>query len=185
MIKKNIMMIVGSLREESFNRILAQEAEAMIGDRANVSFLDFSDVPFLNQDIEFPTPEPVARLRREVAQADGLWVFTPEYNMSYPGHLKNMFDWLSRPVSADKSAEPTVIAGKKMTMSGAGGMYGTAKGREKLTELLTMIKADVMPTRQTGVILNTEAWTEGRMILTEDQRKLLEEQVEAFIEYIQ
>ena len=39
----------------------------------------------MNQDIEFPAPEAVARVRKEVAEADGLWFFTPEYNHSYPG----------------------------------------------------------------------------------------------------
>ena len=37
---------------------------------------------------------------------------------------------------------------------------------------------------QTGVQLNREAWTEGRMILTEEQTALLKSQVDAFIDFI-
>lgn len=177
---KKILFIVGSLRKDSFNRQLALEAEKMIGTQAKVTYLDYSDVPLINQDIEFPEPEAVGRLRSAVKEVDGIWVFTPEYNFSYPGHLKNLFDWLSRPVKPMDYETPTVINGKKVALSGAGGKMATAKCREKLTELLTFIKADVME-QQTGISLNMEAWTEGRMILSDEQRAALNSQVDAFL----
>ena len=180
---KKILFIVGSLRKESFNRQLALEAEKMIGTQANVTYLDYSDVPLINQDIEFPEPEAVGRLRTAVKEADGIWVFTPEYNFSYPGHLKNLFDWLSRPVKPMDYETPTVINGKKVALSGAGGKMATAKCREKLKELLTFIKADVMEL-QTGVALNVEAWTEGRMTLSDEQRKALNSQADAFLKLL-
>ena len=95
---KKILFIIGSLRAKSFNRQVANVAKEIIGSRAEVEELDYSDLPLLNQDIEQPEPEVVARIRKAVAEADGLWIFTPEYNMSYPGHLKNLLDWMSRPV---------------------------------------------------------------------------------------
>ncbi|MBP5561598.1 MAG: NAD(P)H-dependent oxidoreductase [Muribaculaceae bacterium] len=182
---KIILFIVGSLRKESFNRQLAAEAERIIGARAIVSYLDYNEVPFINQDLEQPELEAVARLRQTVAEADGVWIFTPEYNISYPGHLKNLLDWLSRPVVPGDYATPTVINGKKVALAGAGGKMATGKCREKLGELLTFIKADVMTEPQTGVALNAEAWTEGRMILTDDQLASLSRQADAFLDYIQ
>lgn len=180
---KKILFIVGSLREGSFNRQLAREAEQMIGTRAEVTYLDYYDVPLINQDIEFPEPEAVGSLRATVKKADGIWVFTPEYNFSYPGHLKNLFDWLSRPLIAGDYETPTVINGKKIALSGAGGNMATAKCREKLTELLTFIKANVME-QQTGIVLNVEAWTEGRMIISDEQKAALKAQVEAFLKVV-
>ena len=180
---KKKVIIVGSLREGSFNRQLARAAEQMIGARAEVTYLDYTDVPIINQDIEFPEPEAVARLRAAVKEADALWVFTPEYNFSYPGHVKNLFDWLSRPLVAGDYETPTVINGKKAALSGAGGKMATAKCREKLTELLSFIKADVMEL-QTGIVLNMEAWTEGRMILSDEQRAALKAQVEALLKKV-
>lgn len=47
---KNILFIVGSLRKGSFNHQLAEEAEKMLADKANVSYLDYSQVPVFNQD---------------------------------------------------------------------------------------------------------------------------------------
>ncbi|MBQ7734850.1 MAG: NAD(P)H-dependent oxidoreductase [Bacteroidales bacterium] len=181
---KNILFFVGSLRKDSFNRLLAKEAEKYLAGKAEITYLDYTDVPLLNQDIEYPAPAAVVQLRETVAKADGIWIFTPEYNFSYPGHLKNVLDWLSRPVVVYDFATPTVMNGKKVALSGAGGQMATGKCREKLTELLTFIKADVMAAPQTGVILNAEAWTEGRMILTDDQRAALKEQADAFVKYL-
>ena len=56
---KKILFIIGSLREASFNRKLAEEAERMLDGRATVEYLDYSDVPLMNQDYEFPAPEAV------------------------------------------------------------------------------------------------------------------------------
>ena len=82
--------IVGSLRKDSFNRQLAKEAENYLAGKAEITHLDYTDVPFVNQDIEYPAPAAVIQLRETVAKADGIWIFTPEYNFSYPGHLKNV-----------------------------------------------------------------------------------------------
>ena len=59
----------------------------------------------------------------------------------------------------------------------------TVKCREKLMELLTFIKADVME-QQTGIVLNLEAWTEGRTILSDDQKTALKDQVETFLKFV-
>ena len=56
---KKILFIIGSLRKESFNKKLAKEVEQMLSGRAMVEYLDYSDVPLMNQDIEFPAPEAV------------------------------------------------------------------------------------------------------------------------------
>lgn len=183
---RKILFIIGSLRKESFNRKLAMIAEQLMAGRAEVEYLDYTDMPLMNQDIEYPAPEPVTRIRHKVAEADALWIFTPEYNYSYPGHLKNLIDWLSRPLTPGDRETPLAIHQKPVTLSGAGGASGTAKCREKLTELLTlpMIQARVMSQPQTGIVLNTEAWTEGTMILTAQQRSDLKKQVEAFLEFM-
>ena len=49
---------------------------------------------------------------------------------------------------------------------------------------MPFIRADVMTMPQTGIQLNLEAWTEGRLILTEEQKADLQSQVDAFLDYI-
>ena len=166
---KKILFIIGSLRAKSFNRQVANEAKNIIGNRAEVSELDYSDLPLLNQDIEQPEPVAVARIRKTVSEADAIWIFTPEYNLSYPGHLKNLLDWLSRPVIPMDYGTPTCINGKRVAISGAGGKAATASSRAKLTELLTFIKAEVIP-EQIGIAVPAEAWGTDELILTDEQK---------------
>lgn len=182
---KKILFIIGSLRKQSFNRELSEMIRDMLKGRAEVTELDYSQVPFINQDDEYPAPQAVAEARKAVTEADGVWIFTPEYNYSYPGRVKNLIDWLSRPVDpADRNA-PTVLKGKKFTLTGAGGKGATAGCRKLLTTLLTVLKANVMTEGQTGIALNIEAWTEGRMILTEEQKAQLAKQAEIFLAFVE
>ena len=177
---KKILFIIGSLRTKSFNRQLAMMAKEIIGNRAEVSELDYSDLPLLNQDIEQPESAAVARIRRTVSEADALWILTPEYNSSYPGHLKNLLDWLSRPVIPLDYGTPTCINGKRVAVSGAGGKAATANCRAKLTELLTFIKADVLA-EQTGIAVPAEAWGTDVLTLTDEQKAQLSAQADALV----
>ena len=166
---KKILFIIGSLRTKSFNRQLANEAKNVIGNRAEVSELDYSALPLLSQDIEQPEPAVVAQIRKTVSDADAIWIFTPEYNLSYPGHLKNLLDWLSRPVIPMDYGTPTCINGKPVAISGAGGKAATASSRAKLTELLAFIKAEVIP-EQIGIAVPAEAWGTDVLSLTDEQK---------------
>mgnify|MGYP004449114025 CR=1 FL=1 len=179
-----ILMITGSLRKDSFNRQLSEKAAALLNGRAEVAFLDYADVPFMNQDLENPVPKSVERVRQEVLSADGLWFFSPEYNHSYTGVLKNLLDWLSRPVVPGKYSSGTAIAGKKAAISGASGKSAAGFSRERLRELLVQIKADVIP-EETGVVLGAECWKTNQLILTEDDIAQLQKQAEALLASLQ
>ena len=187
---KHIIFIVGSFRKESFNRRLAKIAEDILKDRFKISYLDFENIPYMNQDLErqlvneTTRQQEVFRVRQEVIKADGIWIFTPEYNQSYPGLLKNLFDWLSRPMDISNFTNPTAIQGKKVTASGAGGKNKTAFCRAKLNDLLEYIKMDVMKEPQTGIALGMEAWVKGEFHLTEEQINQLREQAEKFAEFV-
>lgn len=188
---KHILFIIGSLRKNSFNRQLASIAEDLLKDRFNISYLDFSDIPYMNQDLESQqehmttSQQAVFRVRQEVLKADGIWIFTPEYNQSYPGLLKNLFDWLSRPMDIANFANPTAVQGKKVTASGAGGKNKTAYCRAKLNDLLEYIKMDVMKEPQTGITLGMEAWVKGEFKLSEEQINELKIQAEKFAEFLE
>ena len=182
---KNVLFIVGSMRERSFNRQLAKVAESMIADKCNVKYLDYSDLPYMNQDLEMPVQASVARVREEVKNADALWIFTPEYNFSYPGVLKNLLDWLSRPMDMSDFQNPSAVLGKKVAISGAGGKNMTQSCRAKLTELLDFMKMELMHEPQTGIALGVEAWTKGEFALSDKQRAELQRQADAFLAFIQ
>ena len=183
--KKHIVMIVGSLRKQSFNLQLAQKAAELIAEKAQVTFLEYADLPFMNQDLEFPTPDPVTRVRNIVLSADGIWIMTPEYNSSYPGVLKNLLDWLSRPLVNGDLSKGTALSKKKVTLSGAGGRAAAAGARQKLGELLTAMRMNPFLEAETGISLSGEAYRTNVLVLTEEQEAALRTQVEAFLSFLE
>ncbi len=177
-----ICAIIGSLRRDSYNRQLALLAKAVLGERAEFTLLEYADLPFMNQDIEFPAPEPVARVREAVKKADGLWFFTPEYNHSFPGVLKNLLDWLSRPAS---DTEPQVLAGKPAAISGISiGGGGTVTAQDQLVMLISLFNMRVMNAPRLIIPNAAQQLDEnGRLALT-SSAKYLARQADAFVEFI-
>ncbi|MGN1404987.1 MAG: NADPH-dependent FMN reductase, partial [Erysipelotrichaceae bacterium] len=162
-----VLFIVGSLRKESFNMQMAKEAEKFIGEKAEVSYLEYSDIPYMNQDIEFPAPLEIQRVRNEVKEADGIWIFTPEYNGNIPGVLKNLLDWLSRPLAVGDLSTPVTV-GKTVTISSAAGKSAGAGVRASLAKLLTMMRTNLIMDEGTGVSLNKESFASGTAVLTDE-----------------
>jgi len=181
---QNILFIVGSLRRDSYNRQLAKQAEAVLADKVQVTYLDYADMPFMNQDIEFPAPAVVARVREAVQQVDGIWIFTPEYNSSYPGLLKNLLDWLSRPLKPNDYANPTAISGKPVAVSGAAGKSACKDSIGKLLPLLEMMRTRVMAEPIMSVALAPDAWQSGVLTLSQEQQVALRQQAEAFLAFM-
>ncbi|MDD2470981.1 MAG: NAD(P)H-dependent oxidoreductase, partial [Methanocorpusculum sp.] len=72
-----ILAVVGSLRTGSFNRQLASEAAKMLPQGVVMEIVDGGNLPLFNEDLEYPPPEAVTRLREKVKSADGIWFFTP------------------------------------------------------------------------------------------------------------
>jgi chromate reductase len=180
--KIKILAIVGSLRKDSYNRQLALAAKELIGERADFTLLEYQDIPFMNQDIEHPAPAAVKRVRDEVKSADGIWFFTPEYNHFFPGVLKNLIDWLSRPIS---ETEPQVLGGKPAAISGIStGMSGTGHSQDHLVTLISFLNMDVMNVpRLTIPHANQQADDQGKLALKASQ-PYLEKQVDAFIDFV-
>ena len=181
---KKLLFVVGSFRRNSFNRQLAAEAERLLASRCEISWLDFRDVPFMNQDIESPVPPPVAAARAAAGAADGIWFFTPEYNFSYPGLLKNLLDWLSRPQDPTDRSSPSVLAGKKAAVSGVGGSNATADCRRKLADLLAFVKVSQCRDHENGFALAPASWATDDLALTPAQRDALAAQADAFLAFL-
>lgn len=177
-----VLAIIGSLREESYNRQLALATKEFLGDRVHFEILDYHDVPLMNQDVEYPAPDSVMRVRDKVKSADGIWFFTPEYNHFFPGVLKNLIDWLSRPKSGEKSQ---VLAGKPAAISGISpGMSGTGIAQDHLVTLLSFLNMDIMNyPRLTIPNAMQQLDSNGKLVL-KTSLPYLEKQANAFIDFI-
>ena len=181
---KKVLLIVGSLRKESFNLQLAKLAEEMLKDKVQVSILYYADLPFMNQDIEFPTPESVARARQEVLAADGIWIFSPEYNYQIPGVLKNLLDWLSRPLAPNDWERGSAVKGKPVTISGVAGRSGAAGVRKHLSALLEVMSMKLIGGMGTGISADAESFATNKLHLSEENHAALQAQAELFLSQI-
>ncbi len=141
--KKIILFISGSLRKGSYNLQLSRKASSILEEYFECRFLSYDDIPYLDQDVEFPPPSSVERVRTEVESASVVWISTPEYNHSYSGVLKNLLDWLSRPREAG-NYDSAVIRGKLIALSAVAGSSGGSFALGKLEELMEMFSCSVI-----------------------------------------
>ncbi|NTU53337.1 MAG: NAD(P)H-dependent oxidoreductase [Chlorobiaceae bacterium] len=134
-----IAVLVGSIRRESLNRKLA-DALAKLAP-ADFSFYDLriDDLPLYNQDDEEHPVEAVQRLRREIAEADGVLMLAPEYNRSISGAHKNAIDHGSRPYGKNRWAgKPAGIIGLSPSPC------GTALAQQHLRNILAVLDMPTM-----------------------------------------
>ncbi len=164
---KNILFIVGSLRQGSFNHQLAQAAEKVLAEKgATVTYLDYSQVPLFNQELEVPTLPAVQAVRDAVLAADAVWFFSPIYNFSIPGVLKNLTDWLSRALDLSETRGPSAIDSKVTTVSSVANA-GHDHLFPEFQQLLTFIRTQPVG-EFTGALVNPEAWATGELTVSEE-----------------
>ena len=133
-----IASIVGSLRRDSLNRRLHDALVRLAPGDPFFHDVPIGDLPLYNQDEEADPAEPVRRLKRAIAEADGVLFVTPEYNRSIPGVLKNALDHGSRPPGE------SVWAGRPAGIIGVSqGKIGTALAQQHLRNILAYLD---MPT---------------------------------------
>ncbi|MGH1490590.1 MAG: NADPH-dependent FMN reductase [Acidimicrobiales bacterium] len=119
MAELKLVGVVGSLRGGSANGATARAAASIIevsgqkgpDEGRSLSLFDVSEVPFYNGDVEaVALPAAVEQLNAVVASSQGLILFSPEYNGSFPAVSKNVIDWLSRPPKAWQAKAITMIS---------------------------------------------------------------------------
>ncbi len=134
MSKYQIAVVVGSLRQDSFNRKLATAIAKFAPAEFSFTHLQIGDLPIYNQDQDGSQPEPVKRLKSEVMAAQGLLFVTPEYNRSIPGALKNALDHGSRPYGQNAwGGKPAGVLGVSL------GAAGTALAQQHLRNILAYL----------------------------------------------
>lgn len=87
-----ILGISGSLRATSSNNVILKAVAGMAAGKAEFTIYDgLGDLPHFN-DSEI-LPPAVERFRQLLAEADAVFICTPEYAFGVPGSLKNALDW--------------------------------------------------------------------------------------------
>lgn len=147
-----VIGISGSLRQGSYNSALLRAA--CVRHPQSIRAGSIASIPLYDADLEARgMPPAVADLQQEITQSAGLLLFSPEYNNSVPGVLKNAIDWLSRPAAGGRM----VLRGKPVAVVGVTpGGFGTA-----------LAQAAWLPVLRT---LGARIWTGGRLGISHASR---------------
>jgi len=125
-----ITAISGSLKSTSANSTILKTLSAFKRDAVQFNIYNgLEDIPAFNPDKEQGNAA-VAEFKRQLKEADGVIISTPEYAFGVPGVLKNALDWT---VSSGELNEKPVIA------ISASPMY--AGGDKAMTSLLLTLGA--------------------------------------------
>lgn len=139
MTQYNIAMLVGSLRQDSINKRLAEALTRLAPAEFSFTQSEIGDLPLYNQDDDANQAEQVKRLKQEISQAHGLLFVTPEYNRSMPGVLKNAIDHASRPYGQNAwDGKPAGVIGASI------GTIGTAMAQQHLRNTLAFLNVPTM-----------------------------------------
>lgn len=134
MSQRQIAVIVGSLRKDSYNRKLADAIVKLAPADFAFKQLRIGDLPLYDQDDDAHQAASVQRLKAEIAASDGLLFVTPEYNRSIPGVLKNAIDHASRPYGENAwTGKPAGVIGVSI------GAIGTAMAQQHLRNVLAYL----------------------------------------------
>ncbi|MGE3539802.1 MAG: NADPH-dependent FMN reductase [Candidatus Tectimicrobiota bacterium] len=97
--QKKAAIFVGSLRQASWNRKIAQELITLAPPSIRAEIVEIGHLPLYNQDLDDngQPPAPWTAFRQQVQTYNAVLFVTPEYNRSVPAPLKNAIDVGSRP----------------------------------------------------------------------------------------
>jgi chromate reductase len=130
-----ILTISGSLRAGSSNTATLEALALLAPAGVTVWRYDELDaLPAFNPDLESSDlPEPVARLRALIGQADAIVISSPEYARGMAGALKNMLDWLVGALEFPGKPVATITSSQRAEYA-----------PEQLKLVLTTMSADVV-----------------------------------------
>jgi chromate reductase len=133
-VKKKILAISGSTRQSSTNLNLIKAISDLFAEKLTIKiFQGLSAIPHFNPDLDTEDPPGnVLEFRRQLNEADGILICTPEYAMGVPGTLKNAIDWTVS--SMEFSHKPVAL----ITASLSG-----QKAHLSLLETLKVIESDI------------------------------------------
>ena len=171
----NILIVTGSISEQSNNKKIARWFEKNYKDKVDIVQFPLASIPMYNMDIENDPPAEIIEMRRLFREADGVVMITPEYNSFIPGVLKNMLDWASRGEIALKNKLVFVLGGST-------GRFGTLLAQTGLKVLLQTVGVGARVfSRQIQVDRVHEKFTDDGDCLDASTEKYLKRGMDEFI----
>lgn len=136
---RNVAVLVGSLRQESFNRKVANALCKMAPPSLKLEIVEIGQLPLYNQDLDSNPPQPWRDFKQRIQSADAVLFVTPEYNRSVPGALKNAIDIASRPYGQSAwNGKPGAV------VSASPGSIGGFGANHHLRQMLVFLNVPVL-----------------------------------------
>jgi chromate reductase len=176
----NVVVIVGSLRKESFTRKIANALAKLAPGTLRLNLVTLHDISFFNQDQEATPPGDWLAFREKLQKSDGILLITPEYNRSIPGVLKNAIDVGSRPYGKSSfNGKPIGI------ISNSPGPLGGVSAAKHLQNILPGISGPIM--QQPEIYLNGvgDAFDDQGELSKDSLRGVLKSYVDAFAAFVE
>lgn len=176
-----VAVIVGSLRQGSFNRKVVHALEKLAPDHLIFEEIGIGDLPLYNQDLDGDPPPQWVAFREAIRPKDALLFVTPEYNRSIPGVLKNAIDVGSRPYGKSVWAKkPGAVISVSI------GTYGGFGANHHLRQSCVFLDVPLMP--QPEAYLNNvkeEHFGPDGLVTDERMKKLLTTFAAAYADWIE
>lgn len=173
-----VLVFAGSIRTGSHNARLAALAtkELMLAgaDVTRISLVDYP-MPLYDGDLEMRSgpPENAVKLKQLMAQHQGVFIASPEYNASVTPLLKNTIDWISR-VRERGEAPLAVYKSRVFAIGGASdGAYGAMRSLMALRQVLELGCGALVIPEQVAVTRASEAFDEMDNLKDERAANLL------------
>jgi chromate reductase, NAD(P)H dehydrogenase (quinone) len=176
--KFRILGFAGSLRQDSYNKMLLRTGVALASEGTEIELFDLEGIPPFNQDLEGDPPDKVRNFKQKIRAADALLIATPEYNYSIPGVLKNAIDWASRPYGDNAFDEKTVAI-----MGASVGLLGTARAQYHLRQCCVFLRMHPVVDVEVMVPSVADKVDEKGQLKDETSRKLIRELLESLIRW--
>lgn len=177
---KKIIVLVGSLRKESFSRKIAKTLAAIAPKSIDLQIFEIEHLSMYNQDLDDVPPQGWIEFRNEIKKSDGVLFVTPEYNRSVPGVLKNAIDIASRPYG--QNALDGKAGGVISVSIGAIGGFGA---NHHLRQSLMYLNVQVMQQPEAYVGDIAKYFSQTGDLTNNSTREFLVKFINAFADHIE
>jgi chromate reductase len=177
---RNVAVIVGSLRKESFNRKLANELIAMAPPSLKLEIVEIGQLALFNQDSEANAPQANVDFKKRIEAADAVLFVTPEYNRSVPGALKNAIDVASRPYGKSAwNGKPGAV------ISLSPGVIGAYGANHHLRQSMVFLNVPMMPQPEAYIGNAAKLFDEQGKLIEASTREFVQKFLQAFAQWIE
>src|SRR6202166_3494359 len=176
----HVVVIVGSLRKESFTLKIANALAKLAPATLKLDVTTLHGLSFFNQDLEATPPADWLAFREKIQKSAGVVFVTPEYNRSIPGVLKNAIDVASRPYGKSSFlGKPTGI------ISNSPGPLGGVSAAKHLQNVLPGISGPILGQPEIYLSGVGDAFDDKGHLVKESMQKVLQQYIDAFAAFVE